>query len=253
MQLRPARCSTPRATSGATARWSPSRATRCSPATSPAWAAPRSRSTATGPSTRSSAELAIPIFKSLDITAQGRYDDYNDVGSKFTYKGSLRWQPAKQYLVRASYGTGFRPPTLPDLWSPQVLGTLGAVHRPGVPEQSQSSGARDLRRQSGARAGNLEAVADRRRLVADARASASAPSISTSSSSNIITTPSAQEVVSQYRLGDPVVPEPGRSSRRARTTSTRSAPSSTTPAARRSPAGISKPSGARSSRSATST
>jgi len=30
-------------------------------------------------------ELAIPVIKSLDLNLQGRYDDYNDVGNKFTY------------------------------------------------------------------------------------------------------------------------------------------------------------------------
>jgi iron complex outermembrane receptor protein len=33
----------------------------------------------------------------------------------------LRWQPAKTVLLRASYGTGFRAPTLSDLFLPQTI------------------------------------------------------------------------------------------------------------------------------------
>ena len=75
-------------------------------------------------------ELNVPIFKTFDGTVAARYDNYSDVGSSSTYKGSLRWQPTKAILVRGSAGTGFRAPTLTDLWTPQTLGTSEQFNDP---------------------------------------------------------------------------------------------------------------------------
>jgi len=68
-------------------------------------------------------ELLIPIVKDLEGNAAIRYDDYNDVGSTTNYFLNLRWQPVRQLLLRTSYGTGFRAPTLLDLYQPQVFGS----------------------------------------------------------------------------------------------------------------------------------
>jgi len=68
-------------------------------------------------------ELLIPIIKDLEGNAAIRYDDYNDVGSTTNYFLNLRWQPVRQLLLRTSYGTGFRAPTLLDLYQPQVFGS----------------------------------------------------------------------------------------------------------------------------------
>lgn len=62
-------------------------------------------------------EFQIPIFKSLNAQIAARYDDYNDFGSTFNPKFALRWQPAKQLMVRGSYSTGFRAPSLSELYS----------------------------------------------------------------------------------------------------------------------------------------
>ena len=67
------------------------------------------------------AELNVPIIRGLEGTLAGRYDDYSDVGSKNTYKAALRYQPVPQVAFRGSVGTGFRAPTLIDLWQPQTL------------------------------------------------------------------------------------------------------------------------------------
>ena len=76
------------------------------------------------------AEASVPVVKGLDVTGALRWDDYDDVGSKTTYKASLRWQPMKQLLVRAAYGTGFRAPSLSDLWTPQTLGSSAQFNDP---------------------------------------------------------------------------------------------------------------------------
>jgi iron complex outermembrane receptor protein len=61
------------------------------------------------------AELAIPIIKSLDVTASVRYDNYSDFGSTTNPKISFRFQPVQEVLVRGSYSTGFRAPSLYDI------------------------------------------------------------------------------------------------------------------------------------------
>ena len=148
------------------------------------------------------AELAIPIVKSLDLNLQGRYDHYDDVGHKFTYKGSLRWQPAPQYLFRASYNTGFRPPTLSDLWQPQTLGTSEQFTDPAFPNNPDVqvpafSGGNPLLKPETSKQYQFGLVWS------------PTPNFSFSAEyfhiklNDIITTPSAQEVVSQFRLGDP--------------------------------------------------
>lgn len=68
-------------------------------------------------------EIAVPIIKGLEATGAIRWDDYDDVGSKTTYKATVRYQPIQQVLLRAAYGTGFRAPSLSDLWTPQLLGS----------------------------------------------------------------------------------------------------------------------------------
>lgn len=69
------------------------------------------------------AELNIPVIKDLDVNLAIRWDDYSDFGSTTNWKGNFRWVPTQQLLVRGSYGTGFRAPTLSDLYDPQVLQT----------------------------------------------------------------------------------------------------------------------------------
>jgi iron complex outermembrane receptor protein len=68
-------------------------------------------------------EILVPIIKDLEGNAAIRYDDYSDVGSTTNYFLNLRWQPVRQLLLRTAYGTGFRAPTLLDLYQPQVFGS----------------------------------------------------------------------------------------------------------------------------------
>jgi len=77
-------------------------------------------------------ELAAPVVKTLDVSAAFRYDTFEavknklanrDMGSKEssnTYKVSARWQPTQSFLVRGSYGTGFKAPSMLDIGQPLV-------------------------------------------------------------------------------------------------------------------------------------
>jgi iron complex outermembrane receptor protein len=100
-------------------------------------------------------ELIAPVSKDLELSMGVRYDAigaidddlaHRTVGQKQsagTYKVSARWQPAKTVLVRGSYGTGFKAPSMLELAQPLVsAGVTASVHecpiadkvlcRPGV-------------------------------------------------------------------------------------------------------------------------
>ncbi len=67
------------------------------------------------------AELNIPIIKNLDLTLAIRYDDYSDVGTNWSPKIAVRYQPIESLLLRASYNSGFRAPTMYDLYTPTTI------------------------------------------------------------------------------------------------------------------------------------
>jgi len=62
-------------------------------------------------------ESQIPILDSLEANVAGRFDHYNDFGDNFSPKVSFRYQPTEDWLLRFSWGEGFRAPNLNDLYS----------------------------------------------------------------------------------------------------------------------------------------
>ena len=74
------------------------------------------------------AELNIPILKVLEANLAVRTDDYSDFGRTTNPKASLRFQPSRDLLLRASYGKGFLAPSLYQLFVPQTSG----VSAPGT-------------------------------------------------------------------------------------------------------------------------
>ena len=65
-------------------------------------------------------EFNAILAKGLEADLAGRYDKYQGVGSTGNPKFSLRWQPTQSVLLRAAAGTGFRAPSLTDLYAPQA-------------------------------------------------------------------------------------------------------------------------------------
>ncbi|MEO5934729.1 MAG: TonB-dependent receptor [Duganella sp.] len=77
-------------------------------------------------------EVVVPVIKSLELTGAARYDTFDsvkngiahrDMGKKessSTYKVSARWQPVASFLLRGSYGTGFKAPSMLDIGQPLV-------------------------------------------------------------------------------------------------------------------------------------
>jgi len=95
------------------------------------------------------AEFSAPIVKGLDADLAVRGDHFGGVGDTTNPKISFRWQPLKQLLLRASYGTGFRAPSLPELYTPAVQSTTAAFVDPLHPELgkqqwTQTSGGNPL-------------------------------------------------------------------------------------------------------------
>jgi iron complex outermembrane recepter protein len=71
-------------------------------------------------------ELNVPIIRTLEANFAVRYDHYQGSGNSTTPKVSLRFQPAPEVLLRASWGRGFRAPSLLDLYAPQTTGVTQA-------------------------------------------------------------------------------------------------------------------------------
>ena len=57
-------------------------------------------------------EFSLPLLESLELTLAGRYDDYSDFGDTTNPKVAVRWAPIESLAFRASWGTGFRAPSL---------------------------------------------------------------------------------------------------------------------------------------------
>ena len=74
------------------------------------------------------AEFNIPIQKTLEASLAMRSDHYSDFGNSFNPKVGLRWTPTSKLLVRASYNTGFRAPSLVDLYGPRFTGNTAGSH-----------------------------------------------------------------------------------------------------------------------------
>lgn len=62
------------------------------------------------------ADNAIGGFQSLQLNAAVRHDKYSDVGSTTNPKFGVNWTVADGVKLRASYGTSFRAPTLPQVY-----------------------------------------------------------------------------------------------------------------------------------------
>ena len=66
-------------------------------------------------------ELEAPLTKELNLNFALRGDRFSDFGSTFNPKMSVRWQPLKSVMLRGTVSSGFRAPTLPELYgTPQA-------------------------------------------------------------------------------------------------------------------------------------
>lgn len=72
------------------------------------------------------AEGLMPVSDFVEAGLALRYDSYSDFGSNVSGKASMRYQPTDFATIRASYGTGFRAPSLDELYqSPTFSASFG--------------------------------------------------------------------------------------------------------------------------------
>lgn len=57
-------------------------------------------------------EFYVPLTENLQLQLAGRYDDYNDFGDTFNPKIALTYRPTDELVLRASWATSFRAPSL---------------------------------------------------------------------------------------------------------------------------------------------
>ena len=66
-------------------------------------------------------EAEIPVLKNLDVQLAARYDHYSDTDSSLNPKVAFKFQPSSQVLFRGSASTGFRAPSLYNIYRPNQL------------------------------------------------------------------------------------------------------------------------------------
>ena len=95
----------------------------------------------------------IPLLATLDLNAAGRAEHYNDAGFSNTAvpKLGLRWQPFDaQVTFRASWGKGYRAPSLAELYQPVNTSVVFNIAdplragRPGSNSNDTTTGQRQV-------------------------------------------------------------------------------------------------------------
>ncbi|MBK7660190.1 MAG: TonB-dependent receptor [Betaproteobacteria bacterium] len=76
------------------------------------------------------AEANVPLTRALEANLAVRHDRYSDFGGTTNPKFTLRWQADRNLVLRGSVGTGFRAPTLSDLFVPNAYPVTSAVSDP---------------------------------------------------------------------------------------------------------------------------
>lgn len=65
------------------------------------------------------AEMKIPLLDTLSLKAALRGDRYGEFSDALNPQYGLVWKPSNEWLLRATYGTSFRPPSLFELYQPR--------------------------------------------------------------------------------------------------------------------------------------
>lgn len=76
------------------------------------------------------AELVAPLTKQWSLQLSARHDKYQNVGSTTNPKIGLKFQPMEELMVRGSAGTGFRAPSLSDLYRPTIASATATLPDP---------------------------------------------------------------------------------------------------------------------------
>jgi iron complex outermembrane receptor protein len=85
-------------------------------------------------------EALFPIIDTFEVTLAGRFDEYSDYGNDFAPKIAMRWQPLDTLTLRASFGQGFRAPTLDIVGQQPAFGADGIADPRTCLAQGQPAG-----------------------------------------------------------------------------------------------------------------
>jgi iron complex outermembrane receptor protein len=75
-------------------------------------------------------ELLAPITKEWSLQFAARHDRYEGVGSTTNPKIGVKFQPMAEFFVRGSAGTGFRAPSMSDLYRPTRVSATATLPDP---------------------------------------------------------------------------------------------------------------------------
>ena len=91
------------------------------------------------------AEANLPVLRTLDLVAAGRWSDYSTFGSATTGKLGFRWQPVDELVIRGTRSTGFRAPNLGELhgltqFGATLVDLCGSTGHPGPSRPDYATG-----------------------------------------------------------------------------------------------------------------
>lgn len=75
-------------------------------------------------------EMQLPLTKKLELQLAARFDHYEGVGNTANPKIGARYLVSPQWMLRSSFGTGFRAPSMNDLHRPTQYGTTSTLPDP---------------------------------------------------------------------------------------------------------------------------
>ena len=92
------------------------------------------------------AEVAIPVLEDFELQIAVRYEDYSDFGTTTNPKLAFRWKAVDNVVIRGSFGTAFRAPSLHQIGlgrtdeSPSLIDTVrceavGNINNACVPQE----------------------------------------------------------------------------------------------------------------------
>jgi iron complex outermembrane receptor protein len=81
--------------------------------------------------------LESEVVKGVNVDVGGRYENYSDFGNSFTGKAAARVPLSKEIALRGAVSTGFRAPSLQQLWFSNVSSLFIANNMTGILEPNQ--------------------------------------------------------------------------------------------------------------------
>ncbi len=80
-------------------------------------------------------DMEFDITDALLLAVAGRYENYNDFGSDFNWKAAMRYSLTENFSLRGSYSTGFRAPSLHQVYFNNLSTQFVSVGSEQVPIQ----------------------------------------------------------------------------------------------------------------------